>query len=360
MKVLFVTQEITRYLPETEMSLVGRHLPQAIQELGHEIRTFMPKFGNISERRNQLHEVIRLSGMNLVISDTDHPLIIKVASIQPARMQVYFIDNEDFFQRKHTLADKEKEFLSKHLTYDLLDSEAHAEMFPESSKMIVKVPKKHEDFIEELENSVKEMYDNDTDILPSIHFDKHLYSPIASFAKGEKFREIKTVPTRLNEGERDFLNHLRGFIKTTRLFEGKELFVLRNLSVKGMGFFMESSSFYPDFIVWVVDNKKQHIYFLDPKGILLGDNHFNNPKILWCKQTAPVLGKKIQQELLKDKKDISVSVSAFILSHNSFDDVRDRWGEGSGTSMEDFADNNVLFIENNKDYLFGIFSNLEE
>jgi starch synthase len=110
MKVLFVTQEITPYLPETEMSLVGRHLPQAIQELGHEIRTFMPKFGNISERRNQLHEVIRLSGMNLVISDTDHPLIIKVASIQPARMQVYFIDNEDFFQRKHTLADKEKEF----------------------------------------------------------------------------------------------------------------------------------------------------------------------------------------------------------------------------------------------------------
>jgi starch synthase len=110
MKVLYVTQEITPYLPETEMSLVSRYLPQGIQELGHEIRTFMPKFGNVSERRNQLHEVIRLSGMNLVISDTDHPLLIKVASIQPARMQVYFIDNEDFFQRKHTLSDKGKEF----------------------------------------------------------------------------------------------------------------------------------------------------------------------------------------------------------------------------------------------------------
>lgn len=111
MKVLFVTQEITPYLPETEMSLIGRRLPQYIQELGHEIRTFMPKFGNISERRNQLHEVIRLSGMNLIISDTDHPLIIKVASIQPARLQIYFIDNEDFFHRKSTLADKQnKEF----------------------------------------------------------------------------------------------------------------------------------------------------------------------------------------------------------------------------------------------------------
>ena len=91
-KVLFITQEITPYVPETEMSLVGRYLPQAIQERGKEIRTFIPKWGNINERRNQLHEVIRLSGMNLIIDDSDHPLIIKVASIQSARMQVYFID----------------------------------------------------------------------------------------------------------------------------------------------------------------------------------------------------------------------------------------------------------------------------
>lgn len=99
-KVLFVSQEITPYLPETEMSVIGRYLPQGIQERGKEIRTFMPKFGSINERRNQLHEVIRLSGMNLIIDDTDHPLIIKVASIQSARMQVYFIDNEDYFHRK--------------------------------------------------------------------------------------------------------------------------------------------------------------------------------------------------------------------------------------------------------------------
>ena len=97
-KVLFITQEITPYVPETEMSLVGRYLPQAIQERGKEIRTFIPKWGNINERRNQLHEVIRLSGMNLIIDDSDHPLIIKVASIQSARMQVYFIDNDDFFE----------------------------------------------------------------------------------------------------------------------------------------------------------------------------------------------------------------------------------------------------------------------
>jgi starch synthase len=105
-KVLFISQEITPYLPESEIAKIGRELPQGIQERGKEIRTFMPRFGCINERRNQLHEVIRLSGMNLIIDDTDHPLIIKVASIQAARMQVYFIDNEDYFHRKYVLADK--------------------------------------------------------------------------------------------------------------------------------------------------------------------------------------------------------------------------------------------------------------
>lgn len=110
-KVLFISQEITPYLPENSMSVLCRSLPQGIQERGKQIRTFMPRFGNINERRNQLHEVIRLSGMNLIIDDTDHPLIIKVASIQAARMQVYFIDNEDYFSRKNTITDDDgKEF----------------------------------------------------------------------------------------------------------------------------------------------------------------------------------------------------------------------------------------------------------
>ena len=109
-KVLFVFQEITPYLPDSYIANIGRHLPQGIQERGKEIRTFMPRYGNINERRNQLHEVIRLSGMNIIIDDTDHPLIIKVASIQSARLQIYFIDNEDYFQRKYILHDKSNQF----------------------------------------------------------------------------------------------------------------------------------------------------------------------------------------------------------------------------------------------------------
>lgn len=105
-RVLFISQEVTPYLPETEISTISRFLPQGIQERGKEIRTFMPRYGSVNERRNQLHEVIRLSGMNLIIDDNDHPLIIKVASIQSARMQVYFIDNDDYFQRKRLFDDE--------------------------------------------------------------------------------------------------------------------------------------------------------------------------------------------------------------------------------------------------------------
>jgi len=109
-KVLFISQEITPYLPESKMSIIGRYLPQGIQDKGKEIRAFMPKYGVVNERRNQLHEVIRLSGMNIIIDDTDHSLIIKVASIQSARMQVYFIDNEDYFQRKGMFGDPDSPF----------------------------------------------------------------------------------------------------------------------------------------------------------------------------------------------------------------------------------------------------------
>ncbi|MGM0612615.1 MAG: glycogen/starch synthase [Bacteroidota bacterium] len=109
-RVLFVSQKITPFLPEDQMSKIGRYLPQGIQESNKEIRTFMPRYGLVNERRNQLHEVIRLSGMNLIINDIDHPLIIKVASIQSARMQIYFIDNEEYFQRKALFRDEEDKF----------------------------------------------------------------------------------------------------------------------------------------------------------------------------------------------------------------------------------------------------------
>ena len=96
-KVLLISQEIDPYLTGTNTAEFSRTMAQQLQEKGAEVRCFMPRFGAINERRNQLHEVIRLSGLNIEIDDTDHPLIIKVATLQPSRMQVYFIDNDDYF-----------------------------------------------------------------------------------------------------------------------------------------------------------------------------------------------------------------------------------------------------------------------
>lgn len=105
-RILFISQEIYPYLAEeTPTRLLNRQLPEYFQSHGYETRTFMPKFGDINERRNQLHEVIRLSGMNLIIAESDHPLLIKVASIQQARIQIYFIDNDDLFHRRKGVMD---------------------------------------------------------------------------------------------------------------------------------------------------------------------------------------------------------------------------------------------------------------
>ncbi len=109
-RILYINQEITPYSPDSEVAYFGRYLPAYVQEQGREIRTFMPRFSYVNERKNQLHEVIRLSGMNLIINNCDHQLIIKVGSIASARMQVYFIDNEEYFTKKDGPRDKNDVF----------------------------------------------------------------------------------------------------------------------------------------------------------------------------------------------------------------------------------------------------------
>ena len=106
-RILYVSSEVVPYLPETEISSMSFEAPRMVNKKGGQIRIFMPRYGNINERRHQLHEVIRLSGINLVINDLDMPLIIKVASIPKERIQVYFIDNEEYFKRKATLTDED-------------------------------------------------------------------------------------------------------------------------------------------------------------------------------------------------------------------------------------------------------------
>lgn len=111
-RILYVSSEVVPYLPETEISSMSFEAPRLVNQQGGQIRIFMPRYGNINERRHQLHEVIRLSGINLVINDLDMPLIIKVASIPKERIQVYFIDNDEYFKRKATLTDENGELFS--------------------------------------------------------------------------------------------------------------------------------------------------------------------------------------------------------------------------------------------------------
>ncbi|MDP2088463.1 MAG: glycogen/starch synthase [Flavobacteriaceae bacterium] len=106
-RILYVSSEVVPYLPETEMSLTTFEVAKMVHNLGGQTRIFMPRFGLINERRHQLHEVIRLSGMNIVVDDMDMPLIIKVASIPKERMQVYFIDNDEYFKRKSIFSDED-------------------------------------------------------------------------------------------------------------------------------------------------------------------------------------------------------------------------------------------------------------
>ncbi len=111
-RILYISQEIHPYLPENDLSRTALALPKKMNALGHQVRVFMPRFGVINERRHQLHEVIRLSGINIVVNDIDMPLIIKVASVPQARMQVYFIDNDEYFKRKATIYDENKQMFS--------------------------------------------------------------------------------------------------------------------------------------------------------------------------------------------------------------------------------------------------------
>ena len=129
-RILYISSEITPYSPESPSAIVGRYMPQAAQESGFEIRSFMPKYGCINERRNQLHEVIRLSGMNIVVNEVDRPLVIKVASIPQARVQVYFIESEDYFKRKFIFRDEKDKFFA--------DSDERAILFARGALETVK------------------------------------------------------------------------------------------------------------------------------------------------------------------------------------------------------------------------------
>ena len=174
-----------------------------------------------------------------------------------------------------------------------------------------------------------------------MHFDNHLYTPLIIWRKNKE--EIKSIPVRLNKGETKFVSDLRKFLNRNKNSLGSiDIFLLRNLSRRGIGFFL-SSGFYPDFIIWVKNENKQHMIFVDPKGIRNLGN-FNDDKIQLCVSYIEEIEKNVNEKLKEKAESITLTLDAFIISVSSYDDIKTTFGEGKCT-REDFEKHNILFQE---------------
>lgn len=251
-------------------------------------------------------------------------------------------------------ADKEKDFLTRNLTYDFLSKKKYPELFPSEEKIIIKIPESKVSQLAGLFDELQKFHERDVKEIPTIHFGRHLYSPLAAWGQGKE--DIKTVPVKLNKYETQFINDLRSFLEEQAgKMKGREIFVLRNLSKRGLGFFVESSSFYPDFILWVADEKRQTIFFLDPKGILMMGN-LQNDKTIFCTETINEISHSVSEKLKKERIETEVSLKAYILSHTSYSMLSDSWGVHY--NKEDFVNNKVMFMDGKKEYLVKIFEGI--
>ena len=232
----------------------------------------------------------------------------------------------------------------------------HSFMYPQ--KVIVKISK---EAINDIKKIIQELNDYELDNkIPTnweswnsfaVHFDNHLYTPLIIWQQNKD--KIKSIPVKLNEGEtkfvKDLKNYLNGF---SHKFKDKKVFLIRNLSKKGIGFFI-NSGFYPDFIIWIKKKDKQNIIFVDPKGIRNLGN-FNDEKIKFC--TFYI--KEIESEIKNKINGVNLQLDAFIISTSSYDDIKYIFGEGR-YSKEDFKKHNILFQED-KEYIEKLFKLIDK
>jgi len=218
-------------------------------------------------------------------------------------------------------------------------------------ELIIKVPKSMADQVKNILKDSEKLYKQDIREIPTIHFDKHLYTPLIAYKKGKEF--LKSSPVKLNEGETKFIEDLRKYVVANKsIFSDKELFVLRNLSRRGIGFF-RSAGFYPDFIIWIKENGSQKILFIDPKSIRNMGN-FNDEKIQICTAFIKDIETRIREEMERRGKSEKIQLFGFIISVSNFDSIRHYFGNGKHTK-EEFNQHNIYFI-NDEGYLNDIFS----
>ncbi len=284
-----------------------------------------------------------LAGMN--IENINGRLVLKINSFEGVKRfhDIILMVIKDYIVKFYRKEEKIK-------TMDYLEAEPltinkHSSMYPEGREVILKIPKKLVDDIRKVKEQLNEWVEGN---IPDqwrdwqnsyiIHLDNHLYTPLIIWKQNKE--EIKSVPVKLNEGETKFVSDFKNFLNGG-IFGNSNVFLLRNLSKKGIGFFV-NSGFYPDFIVWIKKENRQHMIFIDPKGIRNLGN-FNDDKIQFCTSYIKKIEEKINEEL-KNKEEKIYLQDAFILSISSYEDIRNTFGEGNYTK-DDFEEHNIVFQE---------------
>ena len=273
---------------------------------------------------------------------------------------------KDYIQKFYRREEKRKTM--DYLEVEPLNIKKHSSMFPEDNKIIVKIPRRLTTDIIEVTNQLNEYNKGN---LPEewekwnsfvVHFDNHLYTPLIISKKGEKKKkdkkekeEIKSIPVKLNDGETKFVEHFKEFLnRNNELIKDKDIFLLRNLSKRGIGFFIRSFKFYPDFIIWVKKENKQNMIFVDPKGLSKsGVRHFNDDKIRFCSPdikdikdclNIKEIEKNVNEKLKERGESIALILDAFIISVSPYKKIKTTFGQGRHTK-EEFEKHNILFQE---------------
>ncbi len=309
--------------------------------------------------KSRIYRIFLSESEGMSIENNNGKPSLKIKSFDGVRKlhDIILIILKDYIQKFYRK--KEKRKTMDYLEVEPLTINNNPSMYPEDRSVILKIPKKLSKEIDEVRKQVEEWNKNN---MPDkwvnwnnfiVHFDNHLYTPLIIWKKNKE--EIKSIPVRLNEGETKFIEEFKNLLDSNRdsISESYDIFLLRNLSRSGIGFFL-NSGFYPDFIIWIKKGNKQYIVFIDPKGIRNLGN-FNDDKIKLCEYIKEI-GKKINEELRNRGEKVDLQLDAFILSITPYEDIKDTFGEGI-YNKEKFWKHNVIFQEDSN-YLKKIFEKI--
>lgn len=234
---------------------------------------------------------------------------------------------------------KKSEYLSKYLEYAELDP-THPNFVNEYKFLVEKSQQQLIASLKQLQTQLTNkafsyQFQFNVQFIDAINFDRHLYKPLFYIGPGAQSEMLKLIPMQLVESEKQFVEDLKKYyINNQSFFEDKELFLLRNLSKKGVGYF-EANNFYPDFIMWIISKDKQYISFIDPKG-LRQINGFENPKLRFYKT--------LKDEIAPRMNSQDVVLNSFIVTQTALTQLNFWQG---GQSQQDFEDHHVYFMSDN-------------